>query len=339
MSVTTQFTTFADLYTGVLNAVRANTSQTAVVSQAKRAVNVALQAMHLGHDYQFYWAERQAQLFTAAPYTTGTLSLAQGNTSLTGSGTGWTDVVTGFGQVVDVGWKMKFPGNETVYTITAVSNPTTLTIGTLYVGDDLTASTYTAFKDTYSVASDYLRSVDMGFFDDNRSIKFLDRQQLRRMDIRNSIASRPRYATQIELGPSGSTALRPRIVLYPTPDSIYQIPYSYITNLLAVSSSGTLATAMSSDTDEPIVPLRYRHAIYYYALKMFYEHKDDARMQAADAAYREVMQRTLDDVNVGDRRARFQPKLESYVRAAHAPYSGRGRFRRWDTGNRFDRME
>jgi flagellar hook-associated protein FlgK len=51
MSVTTQPTTFADLYTLVLNQVRSQTSQANTLSQAKRAVNMALQDMHLGSDY------------------------------------------------------------------------------------------------------------------------------------------------------------------------------------------------------------------------------------------------------------------------------------------------
>ena len=53
MSVTEQPTTFADRYTLVLNQVRSQTSQANTLSQAKRAVNIALQDMHLGQDYKF----------------------------------------------------------------------------------------------------------------------------------------------------------------------------------------------------------------------------------------------------------------------------------------------
>jgi len=56
VSATTQYTTFSDLYVGLMNSVHADTGQTATSNQAKRAINVALQDMHVGMGEKFVWA-------------------------------------------------------------------------------------------------------------------------------------------------------------------------------------------------------------------------------------------------------------------------------------------
>jgi hypothetical protein len=339
MAVTEQFSTFNDLYIGVLNAVRAQTSQASTTSQAQRAVNIALQDMHLGTDYQFYWAEREAQLLLNPPYSTGTVAITQSDGTVTGTDTLWdTNNIQGVANV-RLGSKITFGGSEVVYRVSSTPTTTSLTITPNYIGTTLTAGTYLAFDDEYELPSDYLRPVDARFFDDNRELELVDRRQLRRRRPRNSTTGRPQVATQIELGPSGSTAMRPRLVISPPADNAYIIPYNYITNQLVVAADGTLKTNFTLDTDEPIVPLRYRHAIYYYALKIFYEHKDDVRRQEAQADYDALMRRTLSDVNVGDRRVRIEPQVSHYTQRAEYPYGYAGRGRAWDTQGAFDRME
>jgi hypothetical protein len=301
---------------------------------------MALQDMHLGSDYQFYWAERDAKLTLQPDYSTGTVAVSVGGTTVTGSSTLWNTAGSYGANNIEVGWKLKFGGSEVVYRVTAIASDTSLTIDTAYVGSALTAGSYNAWKDEYTLASDYLRPVNLQFFDDNREIRLVDRRQLKRALPRNSITGRPKWATQIELGPSGSTALRPRLVIAPPPDQAYSIPYGYITNLLAVDASGTGLVNMSSDTDEPIVPLRYRAAIYHYAMAMVYEHKDDQRQQIALQQYAQIMQRTLSDVTIGDRHMRIEPAISSYVNYAEHPYNGPRSGRRFDTASgAFDRLE
>lgn len=339
MSSTSQFTTFSDLYTGILNAVRSQTSQAATVVIAKRYVNVALQDMHLGTDYVLPWVERQNYITTSAPYSTGTVSITQGSTTVTGTGTLWNTTVW-YGNNVEAAFKIRFSGSDAIYEVSAVGSDTGITISEEWHGEDDTDATYVAWKDTYALETDYHKPVDARFFDDHREIQLLDRKQLRRKYPNNSTTGKPRFATMIELGPSGSTALRPRIVFYPPPDVARHIPYSYVTTYLAVASNGTLATALSGDTDEPVVPLRYRHAIFYKALALFYEHKDDARFQSANAMYDSVMQRILSDHNIGQNRMRVEPRVGHYTIRAERPYtqSGSGT-RRFDTSSgAFDRL-
>ena len=96
---------------------------------------------------------------------------------------------------------------------------------------------------------------------------------------------------------------------------------------------------MSADTDEPIVPLRYRQALVLHALYHYYrDRKDDTRSGEAKGEYTDFMLRILMDTEIGESRPNIAPRVSQYRSRARRPWSGSGS-RRFDIGNRFDRME
>jgi hypothetical protein len=114
------------------------------------------------------------------------------------------------------------------------------------------------------------------------------------------------------------------------------IPYTYITNFLAVSSTGTESTELSADTDEPNMPRRYRNGIVLHALYMWYrDKKDDARAQQAQADYVDFTQRVINDQNMGaPTRAQLAVDRRGAVSQTNRPYRGVGR--RYSVNNSFD---
>ena len=111
MAATTQVTTFQDLYTDLLNRIRADTSQSATSDQAKRYINIALMDMHVGFGEKFAWAERSAQLITQPEYKTGTVVATQGSATIVGTSTAW-DTANAFGvNNVRVGGKIVIAGS------------------------------------------------------------------------------------------------------------------------------------------------------------------------------------------------------------------------------------
>lgn len=74
---------------------------------------------------------------TNAPYTTGTISVVYGSTSVTGSGTTWNTSTN-----AEVGEYIKLPDSKW-YKITAIGSNTTLTIEAPYYGSGLSGQTYT----------------------------------------------------------------------------------------------------------------------------------------------------------------------------------------------------
>lgn len=340
-STTTQLTTFRDLYMDLQNRVRLQTGVSATESQAKRYINIANQDFYLGFDYKLPWAERRGLLRTHAPYTTGTVTVAAGATALSGASTLWNTANT-YGEFnVRVGGKMTFDGGHNIYQVTAVTSDTIATISSRYVASaDLTLGDYKYFEDEYALASDFLRPVDVQSFTDDRSVPLIGRGEWRRRFPRPNVAGRPRVACLLDTSFNATTTPVRKVVLYPYPDAVYLLPYTYISSAVMVSTAGVEGVNMSEDTDEPTMPLRYRHALIFHALSHWYRDKrDDARSQEAKAEYTDIMGRIVNDQEIGSHvQASIQPRMSFYTRHAVRPYSRRGG-RRIDSDGRFDRFQ
>jgi hypothetical protein len=335
MSATTAPTTYSDLYTDLMNRVRADTTTTAQITLAKRYVNVALQDVHIQQNWP--WAERRAVLQVQAPYTDGTVAIALATrTTVTGTGTLWNTAVTGMGFTnVTAGGKMQFAGTTDPYGVATVTSDTALTLTDRYLGSTaLSGATYTFYKDEYALAADFFRMVDTRTFSNVMNIPILGSADFYRRFPRNARAGTPEVCTLLELGPSGSTDTQPRVVFHPYPDQLYNLPYRYMTKDLAMSSAGAGQTALSADTDEPIIPLRYRHVLCLYAAReWFRDRKDDQRSQEVGTEYVDLVKRMSGDSEPQRDRPRFIPAKSRYP-----IFLGRRGQSRFTTGSAFDEM-
>lgn len=331
MSSSTVPATLAELRTDFLESVREATTSSTVQVQANRCLNSALYDMHVSPGSKVPWAERRGVLITHAPYSTGTVTMdvSTSRTEVTGTSTLWTTTVDGFGFAnVRAGGKIKLSGSTDVIVVDSVGDAGALTLQSMYTGDDLTDATYNYFEDEYAPASDFLRPVDLKIFSADMHIPFIGRQEFNARYVRNDSPGKPGVATLIDLGFSGSSAPVYRIVLAPPPNDEYQIPYWYVTGNLAVSSAGVAQTNMTTDTDEPIVPLRYRAAIVLKAKYWWYkDYKDDLnRAAACNQEYVDFMIRVLGDTIPGQDRPSLRPRK-------HRRLPEPGRF---EVGDRFD---
>jgi hypothetical protein len=339
-STTTQLTTFRDLYMDLQNRVRTQTGVSATENQAKRYINIANQDFYLGFDYKYPWAEKRAILRTHAPYSTGTATIAVGATTLTGTDTFWATANAYSENNMRAGGKVTLAGGANIYPVTTVSADTVAALQVKYVGTaDLTAESYKYFEDEYDLATDFLRPVSVEFFTDDTSIPLIGRAEWRRRYPRPNLAGHPKVACIIDEAFNGSTTPVRRLAFYPYPDATYLIPYSYISSAVAVSNLGVKQSNMVEDDDEPIMPLRYRHALVFHALSHWYrDKKDDARSQEAKAEYTDIMSRITNDQEIGTHvQASIQPRMNYYTRQAYTPYRKRGS-RIMDLNNEFDQF-
>ena len=337
MSITSQVTTFRDLYLDLQQRVRVTTGVTATENQAKKYINIACHDMSLGFDYKFPWCERQAQLITQAQYTTGTVSVPIGSTSVTGSSTLWNTTNSYGAANARQGGKIAIAGTLDVYRVSAVTNDTSLTLGTRYVAtSDASSADYRYFEDEYALNSDFLRPVDLHCFSSDWNIPIISRTEFRVRYGYRQVVGRPNVACLLDEGFNGSTTPVRKIQFYPSPDTVYVIPYDYITTAVGVDANGNNLTSLSADTDEPIVPLRYRHAIIYGALYHWYRDKrDDARSQEVKAEYVDIVQRIVQDHDIGTHaKAQIQPD-GGYWRQARRPYHRRSSWV-YDLNHEFD---
>ena len=337
MSNVTQPTDFSDLYTDLLNRIRADTSITATVNQSKRYINVALHDIHIGVSEKLPWAEREDVLRTQQKYNTGTVTITQGSASLTGSSTAWnTNNVFGVANARTTG-KIVIAGTPDVYGIASVDSDTGITLNDAFVGSDISAESYLYFEDEYALNDDFLRPLDQQYFDSNSNIPLIGRDEFRRQHPRNKTPGKIKHATIVDRAFSGNTSPVRRVRFYLPPDDFYLVPYAFITDKLAVSSSGTEQVQLSADDDEPIMPLRYRHLIVWHALHLWYrDKKNDTRAQEAKAEFVDLWSRTVSDTEIGAKRAKINPQVGGYKTRARHPYSKRNS--RYTTGTAFDEI-
>lgn len=340
MASTNHPKTFSDLYTSLLNNVRADSSVTATKNEAKRMINTALHDMHIDNGEHFPWCQRRAVLRTKADYTTGTVTVTSGSTSVTGSSTEWaTDA--GFGDNnAEVGDYFTLGSNSEIYSISTVSSDAAIVLGSKYVGSTTSGASYTIYKDEYALAADFLRPVDYRAFDAGCEIPIIGRRMFDMRFPRNShTGSTPKACCIIDLPFNASTTPVRKVKIHPAPSEVYQIPYWYVSSYLAVQTDGTEATELANDDDEPIVPLRYRHLILYHALEAWYRDRaDDARADHYLMMYERVKGRLEGAVEIGHDRPRFQPVISPYMGRSRIPYR-RGRTnRRFPNADAFDSM-
>jgi hypothetical protein len=346
MGATTQPTTFLDLFTDLMNRMKAETTTTAVSDRAKRYINMALHDFHIQHNW--WWAERRGVVITQAPYKVGSVSVASSTrTTLEGTNTLWNTTAVGMGTTFARALgKVKISGDDDVYIVSSVGSNTSLTTVdrvTFKARVDSAASayvhayaSYSYYEDEYALAPDFYRLVDLRTFSDQLNIPVIPSGQFYARYPRNSSATgTPHVCTIIEVGPGSTVALRPRVLFHPVPDTVITIPYRYQTTYLAVSSGGTGQVNLSADTDEPIVPLRYRHVLIPYAAFVWYRDlKNDERSQESYSEYTDLVKRIAGDTNPQQDRPRMVP-----ARMRFQPLTRLGSRRRFDTESKaFDEL-
>jgi hypothetical protein len=333
--------TLGELQTDFLEKLKEVTGNTAVTAIATRFLNQALQDIH---SERWWWAERNSTIRTIAPYTTGTVDVAitdlTARRTVTGTSTLWTTTNT-FGDANAVaGYKMTLGGSQVVHKVNAVGGAGTITLetNTPYVGTSaLDDATYSLYQDEYALATDFDAPVDLRFFDDERSISLTGAQEFYLRFPRNNQPGQPKLAALIELGPSGSVALRRRVVFGPAPNASYIIPYRYYTTNLAVSSVGVGAANLSATSDQPIVPLNFRSMLVWKALELWAKTRTKQTESAAlfNLEYEKMVARARAKTTNADPRPRFQPQIASYwAHRARRP----GVFGRYSTGTAFDEL-
>lgn len=333
--------TLAELRTDLLEGMKDVTAATAVNTIANRYLNKALQDIH---QERWSWAERRSTIRTVEPYTTGTVTIAitslTTRLAVTGTDTAWATSNTFSVANAVAGYKMTLGGAVMPHLVGTVGGAVSITLDTTtpYMGDDtLTDASYALYQDEYAVSADFDDVIDARFFDEDRKIELVGAKKFLTLYPRNTVRGTPKFATLIELGPSSSVALRKRVLFGPAPDAAYIVPYRYYTTYLAVSATGTLAAGLSSDTDEPIIPMRFRQSIVYKAQELWYsDRRDDSRSQEARGRYETLMLRARAAKGPTDDRPRIVSPAARYLRRARFPYTQvPPRF----SGTKFDQME
>ena len=335
MAATDSPATLTELRTDLAEKLKEITGNATVNTLLDRFLNQALGDFELE---TWPWRERRAVLLTKSPYTTGTVTVSQGATAVTGASTAWaTNDAFGQANARDLD-KITIGSHRDVYVISGTPTAAAITLASRFTGTAVSAGTYAVFQDEYALESDFDNFIDTRFFDRDRTITLLGPHEIYRKFARNATRRRPRFAGLIQLGPGATVAGRPRVLLAPAPDAVYTIPYRYWSRNRAVSTTGTQAQNLSATTDEPIMPAKYRSGIVWRALELWFDtrQKNPTQAERFKGKYVEVLSRARQDTGKGQDRMRLAAAVSGYVSRARAPYrpgAGRG-----DGGVEFDQL-
>ncbi len=128
-------------------------------------INDAQEEFQLSKPWNFYQKKSTITLIT--PYNTGTVTVTEDSTTVTGSGTTWTSAMTGR--------QIKFEAQSAVYDVTYVST-TELTLDRNYTEDTEAGKDYSIYQSIYDLPTDFNRMIHL---QNARTSQFLDSVPLR----------------------------------------------------------------------------------------------------------------------------------------------------------------
>lgn len=170
----------------------------------------------------------QAVLQTVAPYSTGTVAVTQGSQAVTLTGGAWTAAMSGRA--------FRLTGDEEEYQFTQTGADTG-TLDRTYAGETNAAAAYSIYQAVYPLPAD-CRFLDEGAFSGGRRRLAMERGQ----DAYPSLYLAGEPAVWWPYMDDGSTPPQMQVRLYPVPDAVYGIPFTYCAE--APNPSATSATLL-----------------------------------------------------------------------------------------------
>lgn len=168
------------------------------------------------------WLEKRGNVVTKAPYTTGTVSVSQHNTAVTGVGTTWS--TGGHDGSNFKGYKFGSGYSDPPYLVTAVGSDTAITLADKYRETALSGATYVLYDDTVEMPSDCKEVIEIRLLEAGREVLMEQRslRALRRGGITKTTGRPWAYA---RTNPDAQGPLR--ILLNMIPDAVYNLDALY----------------------------------------------------------------------------------------------------------------
>ena len=180
---------------------------------------------------------REGEFQLNALKSTGTVAITRGATTVTGTGTSFAST--------DVGRQFKAGGDAPVYTVSAYTSSTSITLDRAYGGATVTASTFKIFDGYVTAPTDFLRFltiVDVG--NSYRLAHWVSQAELNAYDPQRTNFGDP-YLFVDRMYNTASTPM-PQFEVWPYTNAARTLYYTYIKR----------GTDLINDTDIPIWPLR-----------------------------------------------------------------------------------
>jgi len=214
--------------------------------------NLTAVMMHILKRAEWSFMQKSGTLATVDAYNTGTVSVTNGSTSITGSGTTWTSSMTGRKIAID---------NSTVeYTFTYVS-ATSGTLDRNYEGSTDSGLSHIIYQDVYALASDFNKMLVLRDATNNVVMGEWTIEQIEEFYSAAGAAGTPtRYALFGE-----DSSGYPQVRLYPAPGDVISYAYQYLKQ----------PTVMGGEADLLDTPPKYDHVVIAHLAAMYTQKPED----------------------------------------------------------------
>lgn len=259
-------------------------------------VNNRYQEICLG--YHWRWMQASYDTTFEAPYETGTVSVTNGDATVTGSGTTFSANLT----PKDI---FHIVGKNQVYHIASVASATSLELETEWAEDTATAQSYKTGTNQYElpVTTDHLISV---IVDSQHKMMPLGTQDFRLLQSRNPTRfDRPMYYSMVRRDTDDDSIY---MEVFPTPDQMYQVHIDYQVRILKLSDATTCY---------PIIPDRYRAVLFHGALADFLNHfykGESGKAQNEFQQYYAMLNAMRNDKQIADQDLQLIPNRDYFGR-------------------------
>jgi len=252
--------TFTDLKAEVASRVRLSVSATEQNTLLERWINQSILDIHAREDWP--WLLEREIVQTVAEKDDGTIAVSVGGTTVTGTSTAFA--------AADVGKFIQTSDSEDWYKITAVASATSLTLEAAYTGSTaLTAGTYIIRKIFYTTSSSAEKILTIKQARSPQKVWLIHYREwaLKKPGLGDCTGKAEVY---VIYGQDSSGNIR--FSVYPHADEIYNLEVLYKTRNIGTNAAGTALTTLSTGTDVPLIPGRYREVIINGALMRAYEY-------------------------------------------------------------------
>lgn len=188
--------------------------------------------------------EKDAVLETVAPYTTGTVTVTNGSTALTGAATVWTAGMTGR--------QFRIVGDSSFYTFTRTA-ATTGTLDRAYEGTTAAGAAYSIFQAIYSLPSDVKYIQQMLNPRTGQPIELKDRAAFGRMAPSLTYYGEPSFYIPVSDSDELTPPVLHEIELYPVPNQAAGYPYSYQKAVVQFDGTNTSSSPLPWVSEDAIV--------------------------------------------------------------------------------------
>ena len=188
--------------------------------------------------YEWYSLRTASAFYVAAPYSTGTVTVTNGSTTVTGSGTSWTSSMEGRQLIIG--------GQKPFYDIETVGGATSLTLRSAYTDVGAAGITYSIDNVMLECPADFLTFLTV--VDTSNSYRLHTGLSQDILDTWDPARTRSTSPSALVAAPISSSARGNlvRFEIWPRLGAAQHIPYRYVKR----------PALLSSVSDTPIFPVR-----------------------------------------------------------------------------------